>query len=187
MPVCRPCKTILPIAITLLVFAALPLTASAGMNSHLTLTLNGTLIEGDSTISSLGRANTIECLSFSQAGFSDTSRLPPRRSYRPITIRKRIDRSSPLLMQGWAQNEAGSAVFRFYRASPAGDGTTQQYYTIELVNARITAISTTQADTLDPGSSNLPELEIVSFEFDQIRYTDEVNGTTFVDDLTGGL
>lgn len=174
------------VAATLAAMVTIPLSASAAENTHLTLTLNGTTIEGDSTIISLGREDTIECFSFSQSGFTSTDRGSATRNYRPITIRKRIDKASPLLMQAWAQNHQGTAVFRFYRPNQ-NTGQTEHHYTIELSFARITAVSTTLPDTLDPDTASLPQLEIVSFEFDQIEYTDEINNTSFTDSLGGGV
>ncbi len=173
-------------AVGLLALAALlmaPLTASAAMNVYLELTLNGTAIEGTQTQIVPGRENDIECVSFSLAGFSDASRLPlGPRSYRPVTIMKRIDQTAPILAQAWAQRwNDGQAVFRFFRPNP-DTGETEHYYTITLQNPQVASIATSTANTLDPANASLPDLQTVSFVFERILYRDEISGAEFADD-----
>jgi len=53
------------------------------------------------------------------------------RTYEPIRIAKRIDKSSPLLAKALCNNEVIEATFKFYRPDPAGSGTQEHFYTIE--------------------------------------------------------
>lgn len=94
---------------------------------------------------------------------------------------KRVDKSTPLLFQAWAQAaNQGEAIFRFYRADP-NTGQEQHYYTITLQNPQIVAVSTSTPNTLDPVSGALPDLQVVSFVFESITYTDEATGTEYQD------
>jgi len=159
--------------------------ARAAMPVYLFLEANGTVIEGDSTVTSLGRENSIECLSFDQQirqPIDPSTGLPSgRRIFEPIVIRKRIDKSSPLLAKALAQNEVIDAQFRFYRPNPAGDGTTQYYYTIEIHQGRISRFRTLTFDVLDPSQANYPAVEEVEFVFQQILWRYEPDGIEFGD------
>ena len=89
---------------------------------------------------------------------------------RPIRILKRIDRSSPLLAKALCNNEAVDGEFKFFRPNPAGDGTTEHFFTIEILNGRINDIVRTSPNCIDPASSTAPPLEEVSFVFETIRW-----------------
>ena len=81
--------------------------ASASMTVALFLKSNGAEIQGESSIASMGRANSIECLSF-EGGMAiprdaATGLARSRRTYEPIVFRKRIDKSSPPSgLRAWA-------------------------------------------------------------------------------------
>lgn len=153
---------------------------------HLFLQANGTEIQGESTQVSLGRENSIECLYFefraaSTLSTSASGVATGRRRYEPIKIRKRIDKSSPLLLKAFTQNERIDAIFRFYRPNPVGDGTTEQFYTIEISNGRIVGVGQFVNDVLRPEMANDPPLEEVSFIFHTITWTYENRGVTHQD------
>ena len=99
------------------------------MTVHLYLTANGTKIDGDSSILSLDRENSIECLSFEDsvrtAREASSGMASGERTYEPVRVTKRIDKSSPLLAKALCDNEVIEATFKFFRPNPAGDGTTQ--------------------------------------------------------------
>ena len=70
---------------------------------YLFLTANGNEIQGESSVTSLGRENSIECLYFYFSGMMPTSTsaggaATGKRRYDPIRIQKVIDKSSPLLL-----------------------------------------------------------------------------------------
>jgi type VI secretion system secreted protein Hcp len=158
---------------TLASTAACLLTAAETV--HLFLRANGVDIQGEPTRVSLGRENSIECVAFSHEVYPEQDRttgLPTgRRKYEPIRIVKRIDKSSPLLMKALCNNEVIEGTFRFYRANPSGDGTTQQHYTIRVTGGRIVGARTWCPNVLDPASSDRPELEEISFVFNTITWT----------------
>lgn len=152
---------------------------------HLELHLNGEKIDGESSQTSLGRENTIECVYFKDAVRTAREKgsglATGRRSYEPLVIRKRIDKSSPLLARGLCNNEVVKAIFRFYRPSPAGDGTTEHFFTIELDEGRLSTVTRTVPDCLDPASSTAPPLEEVGFVFHNITWTFEPTGASHHD------
>ncbi|MCA9689813.1 MAG: type VI secretion system tube protein Hcp [Myxococcales bacterium] len=141
---------------------------------HLFLKANKSDIQGDSTQTSLGREGSIECIFFEDsvrtARDKSTGEATGRRSYEPIRILKRIDRSSPLLAKALCNNEAVDGEFKFFRPNPAGDGTTEHFFTIEILNGRINDIVRTSPNCIDPASSTAPPLEEVSFVFETIRW-----------------
>ena len=157
---------------------------------HGSLTANGSSVEGESTQTSLGRENTIECVYFSDsvrtAREKGTGMATGRRAHEPIVIRKRIDKSSPLLAKALCNNEVVEGTFKFFRPNPAGDGTTEQFFTIEIAEGRVASITRVVPDCLDPASSSAPPLEEVSFVYHTITWTYEPTGATHVDNWREG-
>jgi type VI secretion system secreted protein Hcp len=155
------------------------------MTVHLNLKANGTQIKGESTIESMDRKDTIECLSFEDsvrtAREASTGMASGERTYEPIKITKRIDKSSPLLAKALCNNEVIDAKFRFYRPNPAGDGTTQQFFTVSIEEGRIASITRNSPDVIDPASSNSPPVETVSFVFGKIIWTHEIESVEHID------
>jgi type VI secretion system secreted protein Hcp len=155
------------------------------MTVHLALKANGEDIQGDSTITSMERENTIECLSFVDsvrtAREASSGMASGERTYEPITISKRIDKSSPLLAKALCNNEAVEGEFKFYRPNPEGDGTTQHYFTIEIQEGRIAAIKRMSPDVIDPAEATAPATEEVSFVFGYVRWTYEPDGVEHID------
>ena len=152
---------------------------------HLYLKSNGEDIQGESTQTSLGRENSIECLYFVDAVRTAREKgsgmATGRRTFEPIIFRKRIDKSSPLLARGLCNNEVIQGVFKFFRPNPAGDGTTEHFFTVEFAEGRVASIQRTSPDTIDPASSMDPPMEEVSFVFHNITWTYEPSGASHHD------
>jgi len=155
------------------------------MTVHLYLTANGTKIDGDSTILSMDRENSIECLSFEDsvrtAREASSGMASGERTYEPVRIVKRIDKSSPLLAKALCNNEVIEATYKFFRPNPAGDGTTEQHFTVEIQEGRIGSITRVSPDVIDPASANAPPTEEVTFVFGYIRWCYEPDGIEHVD------
>jgi type VI secretion system secreted protein Hcp len=156
---------------------------------HLFLKANGSDIQGESSQSSLGREDSIECLYYEQA--VSTAReaasgmATGRRQYQPLLIRKRIDRSSPLIAKALTENQVIEGTFRFYRPSLSGDGTTEEYYTVRIKQGRVGSIKQFVPDVLGTETSVAPPQEEVSFVFNTIEWTYEPGGVTHEDNLGG--
>lgn len=141
---------------------------------HLKLKANGTDIPGDSTTTSLGRENTIECLSYEQGVVAPreatTGVATGRRDYQPLRILKRIDKATPLIYKALRANHDIEAEFMFFRPSPAGDGTTQQFYTVTITGANVASVRDYVPLVFDPVGANQPPLEEVTFRFKNIKW-----------------
>jgi type VI secretion system secreted protein Hcp len=145
---------------------------------HLFLKANGVEIKGDSTLQSGGRAGSIECVAYEQS--ATTAREPGtqtatgRRQYHPLVIRKRIDRSSPLLWKALCENQEIEATFKFYRPHAGNDGTTENFYNVVIKNALLASLKQSSPDCLANGESPMagePPTEEVGFVFDTIEWT----------------
>jgi len=145
------------------------------------LKLNGSDIAGENTNTSLGRANSIEVLSWSWSGeaVSSGSGLPAgRRVMGEVKFVQRIDKSTPLLFKGFTNSEVAQGAFKFFRPNPTGDGTTQQYFTFEGFQGRVTSLNLWQPDTLNPPTSNLPDLVQFTMFFNRVIQTYTNGGIT---------
>jgi type VI secretion system secreted protein Hcp len=152
---------------------------------HLYLKANGTDIKGESTQTSLGRDGSIECVSFTHevitAREAGSGLATGRRQYPPITITKRIDKSSPLMMKALCENQVIEGTFKFFRPNPTGDGTTEQFYTITIKKGRINSIKQHVPNSFEPTSTNEPPMEDVTFVFHTIDWTITNGGVTHTD------
>ncbi|MEZ4452878.1 MAG: type VI secretion system tube protein TssD [Nannocystaceae bacterium] len=152
---------------------------------HLTIKANGNTIQGESTQLDLDRENTIECLLFRDsvrtARELGSRAAVGRRVHEPLEIIKRIDASSPLLAKALCRNEKIEGTFRFYRPSPSGDGTTEQFFSVEITDGRIDSIERCSPNSIDPASSKEPPMETVRFVYHTIRWVYEPSGAEYVD------
>ena len=152
---------------------------------HLFLKINGVEVHGETESNKPGAKDSIPCVFFDQsvttARDTASGMTTGRRQYNPILIRKLIDKCSPLLFKALVDNQLVDAVFKFYRPNPVGDGTTEQYYTIEIKNGRIASMRNYLPDTITPSTANLPPLEEVTFVFHTISWTYTNGGVTHQD------
>lgn len=95
-----------------------------------------------------------------------TGQATGKRVHEPLTFLKQVDRSSPLLAQALATNEALNAVqFQFVRADPA-TGVSFVFYEVRLTNAMVSSLHV--GDTL--GTSGAVH-ETVAFTYQTIDWT----------------
>jgi len=155
------------------------------MTVHLTLKANGEDIQGESSVTTLGREDTIECFSFDygvQSGSESFSgRASGQRNYEPIRIVKRVDKASPLIWQALCNNAKIEGTFKFFRPSPAGDGTTEEFYTIEIEEARIAGIDLSSPDAMGGAGQAEPPTESISFVYNNMVQTYESTGASHQD------
>ena len=152
---------------------------------HLYLKANGTDIQGESTQTSLGRENSIECVYYEQAvktaREAGSGMATGRRQYEPLLLRKRIDKSSPLIAKALVENQVIEGEFKFFRPNPTGDGTTEQFFTVQVKQGHIASQKLYVPDTIVPATSTEPPLEEVSFVFHTISWTFTNGGVTHED------
>ena len=141
---------------------------------HLYLKANGADIHGESSQHSLGRQDSIECVYYEQevmtAREAGSGVASGRRQYKPLMIRKRIDKSTPLIAKALVENQVIEAEFKFFRPNPTGDGTTEQYYTVVIKQGRVNSLKQYVPDTIVPATSTEPPMEEVSFVFHTISW-----------------
>jgi type VI secretion system secreted protein Hcp len=156
---------------------------------HLWLKADGQDVQGDSTIISMGRENTIECLKFEHLVQTSRERgggmVAGHRIHGPIIVTKRIDKSTPLLYKALRSNSNIDGQLKFYRPNPNGDGTTEHFFTIEVKDGRISSIREWVPNTLDPNTASLPAMEEVSIVYRTIGWTYVPTGAEDVDEWQG--
>ena len=155
---------------------------------NLFLNLNGQPVDGEPKQTTLGRAKSIECLGYVQEVNSrrdtGTGQASGRRVYTPIRIRKRIDKSSVLLLKGLSENQIAEGTFKFYRPGPDGNGVIDHFYTVVIKQGYIAMIKQVIPETRDKGGGTreeLEEYEDVSFVFREISWTYAKGGVTHQD------
>ena len=157
----------------------------------LTLTANGDNVPGDSTVTTMERANTIEVLSLEQqvSMAFDRATLQPtgRRIYAPIRFTKRVDRATPLLRQALSQNQVVAGAFRWFRPNPSGTGTTQHFFTLSFTEGRVTRCALRLPDTLDAVQATLAPMEEVELTFSSITWTIVDGGVEYIDTVLANV
>lgn len=145
-------------------------------NPHLTLTINGSKVQGESTQFPKDGAIELSSVSFGLTSPTDpqTGAATGRRTYSPILITKRVDKCSPLLMKALCMNEKVKGVIKFYRPPVDGKKASEHFYTVEFDEGRVESVS-------QIGSAMIPT-ETVSFQFRMITCTFEKGGVTHSDD-----
>jgi type VI secretion system secreted protein Hcp len=142
--------------------------------------------KGESSQTSLNRADTIECFSFEQGVTSAydlaTGQATGRRQWGPLKIRKHYDRTSPMLMKACVTNEEVSGKFFFFRPDPTGDGTMQQFFSVEFQKGRVTGWRQFVPDTDDPQARDEHPYEEVTFVFGTITVSNDAAKTSAQDD-----
>ena len=138
---------------------------------RMTIRLNGEAVEGEGE--SQGESGFTDCLAFADGITTDqapTGRSLGRRHPEPIVVRKRIDRTTPRLLQALSQNEQVDATFTLHRATE--DGTTEHYFTVDVSGGRIVGIERSwQADG--------PESEDVRIAPLAVTWTHVPSGTSY--------
>ena len=161
-----------------LVFACFAASAaSAAETVHCTVTgaVQGA-IQGDSDITSQGRANTIQAYDFHHLVTAPSTGAVQHEN---IIMSKKIDKATVKLWKALDTRESMSWDCKFYRPNPSGDGTTEQFYTVTLGNARLIAIEPIVANTLDATNSAYPAMERVRLSYQTMTVTYTNGGATY--------
>lgn len=157
-------------------------------NAYAFLTANGTAITGDSTVQEMGGDDTsADCLEVFETtwgvttaaeGTSGARRGSRRMVDKPISIMKRLDQASPLLLQALVENHTIAGRVDFYDTAQE-DGATRKRYTIEIEGARIVEIEAVDPNTLDNLTSSLPMMETIKIVFHTVTHTEHANNQEF--------
>jgi type VI secretion system secreted protein Hcp len=117
-------------------------------------------------------------------GFEHVVRIPKdphtglptgKRVHEPFTVIKIFDKSSPKLYQALCTGEhLEQVVIKWYRIDPTG--AEEHYFTHTLEKAIIVDIKAWMPNCLDPVKESYTHMENVSFTYEKIRFTWEVDG-----------
>ena len=172
----------LPALLFVASIALVPISASAALNAY--MTAHGDT-QGDITgsVTQAGREGSMEVVEYSHSvsqSIDNASGLPTgKRQHRPIRIIKDVDKASPALMNALNSNENLSEVrIDFWR--PGNSGAGQQFYRVELLNAKIINIS--QLSGSEDELLQKPAQETITFSYQKIIWTWQDGGNTAEDD-----
>ncbi len=104
-----------------------------------------------------------------------------RRQHRPLTVIKAVDRSSPLLMNVFVNNENLTEV-TLEVSRDDDQGQAAVYWRVHLVNASIAVLRDEGLNTLYPDNERFLPRESVSFTYQRIEWTYVDGGVMAVDD-----
>ena len=158
------------------------------LNSYAELTVDGSLLDGDTSITEIGgidvSSNHIECFSVSWGSrLSNRSSSGRRRSKvnkLPITILKPIDKSTPLLYRAIATNQIISCTVKIFGLD-SDTGETRHVFTLKLEQARIYSLKSVSPNTLNADTASLPPTEQMELLAQTLTYTDEINSIEYED------
>lgn len=163
---------------------------------YLRLKANGEDIKGESSVNTIGGEDVsqlIECDAYNEGckTAQEAGSMTPTgtRLYEPLTIRKNVDASSPLIMRALTDTEPCEGVFLFFRPAK-GSGKQEKFFTVTISDARVCAVKRfLPQDAPSPGmtaadvsAAGKPPMEEVSFVFGKISWKHEV-GKTEHDDM----
>ncbi|WP_411704547.1 Hcp family type VI secretion system effector [Edaphovirga cremea] len=95
-------------------------------------------------------------------------------NHQPVEFIKAIDKSSPLLGVAISNNEKLSCLFDFYRTS--SDGSQEKYYSIEIIGAIITGLSSHYPNSLTHNDAQ--PYESISIKYESITWKHHSAGTS---------
>jgi type VI secretion system Hcp family effector len=136
------------------------------------LAINGQSLSGSVSMAVLGgvdiSVNHIEAHGFYHELVTQTGDRGVRMLPGPITFTKRIDQTTPRLMQAWAQGQTIDGTFKFFDLHP-DDGSFRLLQVYIIQGGRIAAVRTEMTSNLHVDSANLPVLERVTLTYQSIR------------------
>jgi type VI secretion system secreted protein Hcp len=145
------------------------------------LRANGETIEAEFSDHEFAPGDGIELVDYSQpatVAFTGAG-VTGRRSYKPITFRKRIDKASPLIAKALAENQVVEADFHYFREEAGGF--VNEYFLVEVTQGTVVSFRQILDDALDPAHATRPPLEEVGLMFHRISWTYLDGGIVFED------
>ncbi|MFK7990529.1 MAG: type VI secretion system tube protein TssD [Sandaracinaceae bacterium] len=164
------------------------------LNAYCAGTINGTALNGDVTMATIGgvdvSADHMECYEVKWGTRISTEgqahRASSHRRIQPVCIMKRIDQTTPLLYQGLKENQRFDGTIKIFDNDP-DSGETRHRFTVTLTQARLLSIESFVPDAFDADESNRPPYEVLQLVPHTITYTDEINSTEFQDEWSSAV
>ena len=157
---------------------------------YLLLKIDGADVVGEVVDREVGLEGAIECLQFEHRGEyrreGAVGNGTGRRSYDPLIVRKRIDRTSPMIWRAFVDPQANvEAELRFVRPDVQRNNRMEHFYTIHIENARVTMVRQFVPDKLLTASNSALPQEEVGFIFERITWKWNQGGIEYRDQWTG--
>ncbi|MGF1902064.1 type VI secretion system tube protein TssD [Aliivibrio sifiae] len=136
----------------------------------------GCISQGCNTRSSMGNSyqsfheNEITVLSFSHSVEYQNKSI-----HKPIQIVKKVDKSSPLLVQACSDGDELNCTITFYR--PGSTSSLEKFYEIIVTGAQIRSVSTHMPHVIDFNQDEMQEVLLISYRDIQWKHlTGNTNG-----------
>ena len=115
-----------------------------------------------------------------------SGQITGNRLHEHLTIKKHLDKSSPLLAHSLTTPTPLELAFSFFRPGDiGGEGDPEPFYEIVLEGAKVVSVDVTSPDIMDPANDSHPVYERVTFAYNKVTASHEPGGTEFVDTWTG--
>lgn len=134
---------------------------------------------GYDSLGSKGQAAHYDEITVLQCSHSMAKRNNIGKFHLPITIKKYIDKASPLLVTAFARQESLECELYFYRTNDKGYN--EKFYIIKLVKALVAGLSITQPDTKDTVKGEEELYEELSLSYKDISHEHVNAGTSGYD------
>jgi type VI secretion system Hcp family effector len=142
------------------------------LNIYVQLAINGQPLSGSVSIATMGgvdvSVNHIEAHGFYHELVALSGDRGVMLKPAPITFTKRIDNTTPRLMQAWAQGQTIDAAFKFFDRHP-DDGSVRPLQVYVVQQGTITAVRTEMMSNLLADGANAPVLERVTVAYRSFR------------------
>ena len=155
------------------------------LNAYAALTLNGTALDGDTSVSQLGGVDVsdhhIEVYEVrwgASVATAGSAVRPGRAELAPVAVSKRIDQTTPLLYQGLLTGHGGGRRYQAVRER-SEHGAARHRFTLAIAKARIQSIDSRSPDTFDLGTTADPAREVVTIAAGTMTWRDEVTGVEY--------
>ena len=154
-------------------------------NIYVAISANGTVIRGEHAIQIVGEVDVTDMLEVLSLDHIISRRFDQGTGslggiqHGEIRLIKRVNKSSPLLAQAFAQGQSITATINFFRGS-AQTGQPELFYTMQVTNGVITGISPWKTTSTIGGASATGILyEAVTLAYQHLTVTDINSGATF--------
>lgn len=162
------------LAAMLMMFAA---SAHAALNAYAALTVNGTALDGDTTMTEIGGVDvSSDHIEIYQIDHSMLHAGKNRTESGPFVLMKRIDQTSPILLSALADGFRVDGDIKIFDTD-LQSGQTRHRFTIRITQGRVVGIETKLPDAFDASESNRPPVEYIQIELQSYWLVDEVHAT----------
>ena len=164
--------------LTTLTFFIFASNSQAALNAYAALTAGGTALSGDVTMQEIGGIDVstdhIEIYQVEHNIKPGKNKLISG----PIVILKRIDQTSPLLLQAMSEGQRIDGDIKIFDNDP-DSGETRHRFTIRLTQAEVVGISSNLPDAFNAEDSNRPPYERIELQPFSLMWVDEINSEEY--------